>query len=396
MEASWADREFILADTGGLELSPYGDLWENVRAQIEMAVEEADVVVMLVDAASGLMAGDTDVANMVRRSEKPVVLAANKADNEQRQAGAHEFYDLGLGEPTPISAYHNVGLEDLMERVLDRFPPPGSETIAEAELRLAIVGRTNTGKSTLVNAITGRERAIVSDRPGTTRDALDTLVTYEGRTVLLIDTAGIRRRGKVQSGVERYSVLRAVRAIDRSDVAILLMDAGELATSHDAHIASYILDAYKGVVLAVNKWDLADELGLTESAALTRIRERFKFAPYAPVCLISAERGEGIDALMDEAHSVYAEWTKGVPRYQLRRIVLEAVARHPPAPTGRRSLKIYGVAQEQVGPPTFTFYVNRSDMVHFSYQRYLENALRQAYRFEGSRLRMRFKGRGER
>ena len=394
-ETVWGEQPFILVDTGGLDLFPETELWQKVRTQVDMAITEADVIIVLVDAAEGVTAADRDVADALRKTDKPLVLAANKSDNERREAEAVDFYELGLGDPLPISAYHNRGIDDLMEQVVSYFPTGLPTAVPDADLNLAIVGRTNVGKSMLLNAIAGRERAIVSKVPGTTRDALDTLLTYDEAQFLLVDTAGIRRRGRVEPGIERYSVLRALRAIDRADVAVLVMDATELATSQDTHIASYILDAYKGIVLAVNKWDLASETALTKDDTTQKIRERFKFAPYAPICYVSALRGSGIGALMDMAQAVYGEWEKEVPRYGLRRTILNAVAAHPPATSGPHAVKIYGVAQDQAGPPSFTFHVNRSDMVHFSYQRYLENTLRGAYGFEGSPLKMRFKGRGE-
>ena len=394
-ETEWGDHNFILVDTGGLVLREEGELWQKIRVQVDQAIDHADVIVFVVDAEAGLATADDDVADILRRASTPVVVAANKSDNEQRESAAMEFYALGLGEPSPVSAYHNSGVDDLMTRVLALFPTEPEHPTPEADLRLAIVGRTNAGKSTLVNLITGQDRAIVSDIPGTTRDALDTLIDYEGQSALLIDTAGIRRRGSIERGLEQYSVLRAIRAIDRAEVAILLLDATELATSQDTHIASYILDAYKGIVIAVNKWDRASELGLTKQEATETVVRRFKFATYAPICFVSSIRNTGIDEMMQTAYDVQREWRKGVPRYGLRRVVLEAVAAHPPSPTGKRSLKIYGVTQDTKGPPSFTFYVNQSDMVHFSYQRYLENALRDAYGFKGNRLRMRFKGRGE-
>ena len=370
----WGGREFILVDTGGLALLSETDLEDKVRQQIGVAVDQADVIVMVVDTSQGVTPADRDVAEALRPAGKSVVLAANKADNVSRETGALEFYELGLDDPMPVES---------------DAPEP------DADLRLAIVGRTNVGKSQLLNAITGEERSIVSPVPGTTRDAVDTLVKFRDQTVLLIDTAGIRRRGKIEAGIERYSALRAVRAIDRADVVILVVDASELATNQDAHVASYVLESYKGLVIAVNKWDLAHGLELTQDDAVRHVQGRFKFASYAPICLISALRETGIEPLLDTAWDVYGEWTKSVPRYELRRLVLNAVAEHPPAAYGKRSAKIYSVSQDRTGPPSFTFYVNRPEMVHFSYQRYLENTLRAAYGFRGSRLRFRFKGRGE-
>ena len=395
-QSSWGDSTFILIDTGGLDLFPSTELEQGIKDQIEVAVSEADVIIMLVDAHTGVTASDRDVADELRKAEKPVILAANKADNEMREAEALDFYELGLGDPLPISAYHNRGVDDLMTLVLAHFPAVPPSPALDADLRMAIVGRTNVGKSMLLNSITQQERAIVNDAPGTTRDALDTLITYDDRLVTIIDTAGIRRRGRIDPGIERYSALRAIRAIDRADVAVLVTDASELATAQDAHIASYVLDSYKGIVLAINKWDLAPGLELSKEDAAATVRQRFKFASHVPICYVSALRRSGIGPLMETAQVVAGEWNKSLPRHGLRRAVLNAVAQTPPPTAGRHAFKVYGVTQDQTGPPSFTFYVNRSDMVHFSYKRYLENTLRQAYGFQGTPLKMRFKGRGER
>jgi GTP-binding protein len=395
-ETEWGDHLFILVDTGGLEVFPETELWRQVRDQIETAIADADVIVMVVDVTQGVTPDDIDVAVLLRPTERKVVLAANKSDTEARGSGAAEFYELGLGEPYPISAYHNIGLDDVMAEVIANFPDESAFPEQEADLRLAIVGRPNVGKSMMLNKITGQQRSIVSDVPGTTRDTIDTLITHNDMSILLIDTAGIRRRGKVGTGVEKYSVVRAIRAIDRADIAVLLLDAAEIATAQDTHIASQILDSYKGIVLAVNKWDLASELGSTRDDATAVVRDRFKFASFAPIRFTSAMTGMGLAEVLDTALSVYRQWTKGLPRYDLRRTVMNAIAEHPPVAHKGRSVKIYSVAQEQTGPPSFTFYVNKADTVHFSYQRYLENRLREAYDFRGSPLRMRFKSRGER
>lgn len=395
-ETTWAGRTFILVDTGGLDMFPKTALSESIQGQSQFAIGNADVIVALVDAVEGPSPGDRDMADNLRRTDKPVVLAVNKSDNERREAATSEFYALGLGDPFPISAHHNIGIDDLIVRVVKLLPERDLFPELEADIKLAIVGRTNVGKSMLVNAITGQERAIVSDVPGTTRDALDTLVVHGDESILLIDTAGIRRRGRIEPGIERYSVLRAIRAIDRADVVVLVTDASELATSQDSHIAEPVLDSHKGMVIAVNKWDLSETLNMTREDTQQHVAGRFKFARYTPIRFISALTGAGVGGLLETVRSVYDEWTKSVPRYDLRRTIMNAVADNPPSPSGRRSLKIYSVAQDGTGPPSFTFYVNRSDMVHFSYRRYLENSLRTAYAFTGSPLRMRFKGRGER
>ena len=394
LETLWADHHFILADTGGLEIFPDTDLWRQVRAQVEIAIEDADVIVMAADVMQGVTASDSDVADLLRRSGKPVVLAVNKVDTEDKAPGAAEFHRLGLGYPHPISGYHNLGLDDMMADVIAHFPAAAEFPEPDADIRLAIVGRPNVGKSMLLNALAGENRSIVSEIPGTTRDAIDTMIRMDGKDVLLIDTAGIRRRGKIGTGIEKYSVIRSVRAIDRCDVAILMMDATEPATAQDTHIASYALDAYKGLVLAINKRDLLSGEGApTAGEVEALVRDRFKFASYAPIRFTSALNGAGMDGLMEDALAVFGERSKRIPRAELRRAMMGAIAEHPPSGVKGRTLKIYSVAQEGESPPSFTFFVNRSDSVHFSYERYLENRLRQAYDFRGSPLKMRFKGR---
>ena len=391
-ETEWGEHIFILVDTGGLEIFPEDDMFRQVRAQIQTAIEDADVIIMMVDVRDGVTPADIDVARLLRPVDQPIVLAANKADTEVVGSMVSEFYKLGLGDPFPISAYHNIGLDDVMAEVIKHFPDATEFPEPDADLRIAIVGRPNVGKSQLLNIITGENRSIVSEIPGTTRDTIDTLIEVNDYTVLLIDTAGIRRRGKIGTGVEKYSVIRSVRAIDRADVVILLMDAAEPATAQDSHIASYILDSYKGIVLAVNKWDLAQDLGVTREDVISIVEDQFRFASYAPLRFMSALTGQGVNQLLDTTLSVYRQWTKGVPRYDLSRTIMNAVAEHPPVAQKGRSLKIYSVSQDRTGPPSFTFWVNHSDAVHFSYQRYLENRLREAYDFRGSPLKMRFKG----
>jgi GTP-binding protein len=393
LETNWADHPFILVDTGGLEVFPDTDMWRQVRAQVETAIDDADIIIMVADVTQGVTGSDIDVAEILRVGGKPVVLAVNKVDTEQKAAGAVEFYELGLGYPHPISGYHNLGLDDMMAEVVQHFPPEPEFPEPDADVRLAIVGRPNVGKSMLLNALTGENRSIVSDVPGTTRDTIDTLIKYNDMDVLLIDTAGIRRRGKIGTGIEKYSVIRSVRAIDRADVVIMLMDAMEPATMQDAHIAGYILDAYKGVVFGVNKWDLLQGKGVTKGEIEALLRDKFRFATYAPVCFMSALNSTGLDELMNTSIDVYNEWTKGIPRSDLRRTMMSAIAEHPPTGIKGRTLKIYSVSQEEVAPPSFTFFVNRADSIHFSYERFLENRLRRAYDFRGSPLRMRFKGR---
>ena len=399
-ETEWANKRFLLVDTGGLEstdptTSPAAQILDKVQSQVEVAIEDADVIIFATDADTGITPDDSEVAQKLRVSGNKVVLAVNKADNIQREADTSEFYKLGLGDPIPISAYHNHGVDDLMMSVVERLPSYDLNNQIESDVRLSIVGRANVGKSQLLNALTGDNRSIVSDIPGTTRDAIDSSIRHKDKSILLIDTAGIRRRGRIEPGIENYSVIRSIRAVERSEVSLLVLDATELATSQDSHVASYLLQAYRGIVIVVNKWDLSKDLGISKDDAKKIIRQRMKFIHFVPIQFTSALNKAGLDSMLNTVFKVHLQWNQELPRYDLRRTILNAVADHPPASNPRHGLKLYGVTQDRFGPPGFTFYVNRSDLVHFSYRRYLENILRKTYGFEGTPLKMRFKGRGE-
>ena len=399
-ETEWANKRFLLVDTGGLEstdptTSPTAQILDKVQSQVEVAIEDADVIIFATDADTGITPDDAEVAQKLRVSGNKVVLAVNKADNIQREADTSEFYKLGLGDPIPISAYHNHGVDDLMMSVVERLPSNDLNNQIESDVRLSIVGRANVGKSQLLNALTGDNRSIVSDIPGTTRDAIDSSIRHKDKSILLIDTAGIRRRGRIEPGIENYSVIRSIRAVERSEVSLLVLDATELATSQDSHVASYLLQAYRGIVIVVNKWDLSKDLGISKDDAKKIIRQRMKFLHFVPIQFTSALNKAGLDSMLNTVFKVHLQWNQELPRYDLRRTILNAVADHPPASNPRHGLKLYGVTQDRFGPPGFTFYVNRSDLVHFSYRRYLENILRKTYGFEGTPLKMRFKGRGE-
>jgi len=422
-DADWNGREFTLIDTGGLELGSDipvgqvgltgqpGDIMKHVKAQAELAIEEADVIVFMVDARSGITAADEEVADLLRRTEKPVILAANKADNAARRLDAVEFYSLGLGEPIVISSIQGTGTGDLLDVIVEALPPEDEETEDEDDedvSRIAIVGRPNVGKSSLLNAILGTERAIVSEVPGTTRDAIDTELLYKDRKLVLIDTAGIRRRGKVGPGVEKFSVLRSERAIERSDVALLLIDATEGLAAQDTHIAGEILEKAKGVVVVVNKWDMAQEQQRAErrgeytdpkaeieSAEAYRriIAEGLKFIPFAPIVFASAKTGYHVQSLLDTVLNVTDMRYLRVPTARLNEVVQDAVRRHNPTVVHSKILKIYYATQVQVNPPTFVFFVNDTQAVHFTYERYLENKLREAFSFKGTAIRLFFKPR---
>ncbi|RLC72919.1 MAG: ribosome biogenesis GTPase Der [Chloroflexi bacterium] len=385
-DISWADREFTLVDTGGLEVRPVSDLSQKVKDQVEMAIQEAEVIIFLVDVKSGLVVPDMEIAHQLRRSGKPVVLAVNKCDNQERREQAAEFYQLALGEPIPLSAYHGTGIGDLMARVVAHLPPV-REVPEEPGLKIAIVGRPNVGKSMLLNAILGEQRAIVDEAPGTTRDAIDTPLKYNGRWVLLIDTAGLRRRGRI-AGIERYSALRAFRAIGRADVVVPVLDATELVTAQDAHVAGYAKEALKGIVLVVNKWDLAKNLGWDEESCQQLIRRRLPFLSFAPILFVSAKLGWGVEKVLQAAVEVWEVRKKQVPSNKLSRWLEQVLSQHPPSTAGRH-LQIKKVVQTGVNPPTFTFWVDRPEWLHFSYQRYLENRLREDFGFKGTPLGLR-------
>jgi GTP-binding protein len=390
----WRGVEFTLVDTGGIGLEVEGDIMAGTLAQAQEAIAEADVIVFLVDAQTGLTPADADIARLLRRTQKPVLLAVNKAEGPRRALGAVEFHALGLGEPIPLSAIHGTGTAELLDAILAVLPPAAAEAPAEEEIGLAIVGRPNVGKSSLLNAIVGTPRSIVSAIPGTTRDAVDTVFEYRDQRLRLIDTAGIRRRGRITPGVERYSVLRALRAIDRADVVALVLDAQEGVTAQDAHVAGYIQQACRGVLLVLNKWDLVAKVPRIQAEYTTHVRRALQFLDYAPLLFVSAKTGQGVRQVLDTALAAAAEYAKRVPTARLNTVIAEAVRAHPLSERGRR-LKVLYVTQASTRPPTFVFFVNDPSLLHFSYVRYLENQLRQHFGFEGTCIKLVFRGRRE-
>ncbi|MFN3929613.1 MAG: ribosome biogenesis GTPase Der [Thermoflexus sp.] len=410
-EVIWNGFAFTLVDTGGVAvlppngaagLRPAQPLAEDsalfipqIRAQAEIAITEADVLVLVVDVQAGLTAADEAVAEILRRTQKPVLVAANKADNPAQREAAVEFYRLGLGEVYPISALHGTGIGELLDAIVAALPSL-AEVEEEEGIRIAIVGRPNVGKSSLLNAILGEERAIVSPIPGTTRDAIDTPIEWEGKKIVLIDTAGIRRRGQIQPGVERYSVLRALRAIQRSDVVLLVLDAKEGVTHQDAVIGGMAVEEARSVILVVNKWDLMlDERGrprVKPEEFAQHIRQTLKFLDYAPIRFVSAKTGYGVPRLLPLALQVYQERHARLSTSELNRLIREAMEEHPPPTRKGKPLKIYYVTQARTDPPTIVFFVNDADLVHFSYERYLENRIRARYPFTGTPLRLVFRG----
>ena len=420
-DTDWEGHRFILLDTGGLETDPEGSIRSKVQEQAQMAMSDADVIVLVTDVAEGIMPSDAIAANRLRTTRKPVVLAVNKVDNDNREFNTPEFYQLGMGDPTPISAYHNYGIYELMERVLSHLPAldaaedndredeweetedsddlPALDELEDvppqAELNLAIVGRTNVGKSALINAILGEERAIVSPVAGTTRDALDTQFTYKGREMVAIDTAGMRRRGQVERGIEKYSVIRAVGGVDRSDITLIVVDAMEMATAQDTHISGLAWEMGRGVIVVVNKWDLReDQDRYARAEAEAKVRERLHFMSYVPVCFTSALLGRGIGGLMDTAMDLWDERRRIVASRDLQFMLADAMSEHsPPLVKRNRGVRarINRIRQVGINPPTFLLTVNDSRLIHYTYKRFLENRIREAFGFNRTHLRLVFR-----
>ncbi|MFC1900404.1 ribosome biogenesis GTPase Der [Chloroflexota bacterium] len=390
---SWYDNEFTLIDTGGLETKPDSTISQGINEQIETAIHEADIILFLVDVKDGMTLIDREIADLLRQSSKPVLLVANKADNAKLESAALEFYELGLDEPIVISAHHGRGTTDLLDRIAGLLPEVSPVQVEPEGMKITITGRPNVGKSMLLNSILGEDRVIVDDTPGTTRDAIDTFFEFKGQNALLIDTAGIRRRGRQGVGVERYSVIRAMRAIERSDIALLVIDATEPLTAQDLHILGYIRQMIKGIVIIVNKWDLITEKDIAEWDRA--IRGEIKFMPYAPIIFTSAKTGQGVNKIMPQAYKVYQERLKRFSTAEVNSVVQEAIAAHNMPRKGNKRLKLFYATQAEVNPPTFVFFVNDSKLIHFSYQRYLENKLRQSFGFDGTPLRLVFKNRSE-
>lgn len=397
----WRGLEFTLVDTGGLqdeeeiEASSVAEIARRTRDQARSAISEADVIVFMVDSKNGLTSGDYEVADLLRRTDKPTILGANKADNLERRDSVFEFYELGLGEPIALSALHGTGTGDLLDAIVEALPHSDEDEIEFEGPNIAIVGRPNVGKSRLVNALLGQERAIVSDVPGTTRDSLDTHLEWNGSPVTLIDTAGIRRRGRVETGIEQYSVLRSMRAIDRSDVVLMVVDATEPFTAQDLHIAGYVEEQKKGIVVVVNKWDLIEKDTYTMDEYRALAAKELVFVPYAPIAFISAKYGQRVHQVLDLALEVVKERKKRIPTAALNKMLREAVANHPPSSKSGKPIKFYYGTQVDIEPPTFVFFCSDPKAIHFSYRRYIENQLREQFSFTGTPIRISFRGRDD-
>lgn len=380
----WAGREFIIIDTGGIRFEE-GDIFaREVKLQAQLAIEEADVIILVLDARQGLSPEDEQVADILRRSGKPVVLAANKVENFDRQLDYYEFYQLGLGDPIPVSAMHGLNTNDLLDQVIAHFAPPKDYEEDDNAIKIAIVGRPNVGKSSLVNAFLGEQRVIVSDIPGTTRDAIDTPFRYDNTDYILIDTAGIRRKSRIKEATEKYSVIRALKSIERADVVLVMLDATAGVSEQDQRIAGYVHEAGKANIIVVNKWDLVEKDGHTMNKFDKDIRQDLKFLAYAPIMYVSALTKKRIFKVLELVDFVVEQHHRRINTSELNRVINEAMMLNPLPGGGGKKIKIYYTTQVRTAPPTFVFFANQPDNVHFSYLRYLENALRQNFGFEGS------------
>jgi GTP-binding protein len=385
---TWQGQEMTVVDTGGWQTKPSTSLEQKVKQQVEAAIAQADVIIFLVDAMGGAIAADGEIADMLRPANKPIVLAVNKVDSAKQANQAADFYHLGIGEPIAISAHHNRGIDDLMDAVSSSLPPQPPSIGEPGEAKLAIVGRPNVGKSTLLNMLLRDERAVVHESPGTTRDSLDAVIRWDDKEILLVDTAGIKRRGRVSAGIDYYSLIRAFQAVNHCDVALLLIDASEFITAQDMHIAGYIIEFGKGILLLVNKWDLVPQEHRQEFKH--RMEQRLRFASYTPIIYISAKLGKGINRILPQAWEIWQERQKRIPQSEVNELVKQAVSNHPPPRAGSRRLHIARAYQDESQPATFVLKVNNPKLFHFSYQRYLENKLRQGFGFRGVPLKLIF------
>ncbi|MBI5838479.1 MAG: ribosome biogenesis GTPase Der [Chloroflexi bacterium] len=411
-ESEWNGRAFNIVDTGGIDPTHGGrtplstgsaDFIEQIREQAQVAIQEADAVLFINDGETGVTSPDREVADILRRSQKklpdgtfwpPIFVVVNKCENADRRAQASEFYELGLGDPYPLSAVHGTGTGDLLDDLVKSFPP--QETSEEDDsVKIAIVGKPNAGKSSLLNMLAGNERAIVSPIAGTTRDSIDTKFEFDGIEITLIDTAGIRRRGKIERGVEQYSVLRSFKSIERADVALLMIDAATGITSQDAHIAGFILDEWKSCVVLVNKWDALEKDSTTMDEYTAIIRRELNFMDYVPILYISAKTGQRVDQVLPMALRVQEERLARLTTSKINEIIHNAQDAHPHPSHAGRALKMFYGTQVRSDPPTFMIYVNEPKLMHFSYLRYLENQIRAQYGFLGTPIRIVTKGRRE-
>lgn len=388
-DAEWLNHEFTMIDTGGIEIDSSDQILTQMRYQANLAIEEADVILFVTDGKAGVTLADEEIASILRHTKKPVILAVNKMDSIKDAHEIYEFYNLGLGDPTPISAANLLNLGDLLDMIVSAFPDKVSESEEEDQIKVAFIGRPNVGKSSLVNAMLGEDRVIVSNVPGTTRDAIDTHFTKDDVSYLLIDTAGMRRKARIEfESIERYSVVRSLRAIDRADVVLVVIDAVDGVTEQDKKIAGYAHEAGKAAVIVVNKWDLVEKDSKTSLRVTETIRSELGFLQYAPIAFVSALTKQRLNRLTELTKFAADQHAMRVATSVLNQVVEDAVAINPPPSVNGRRLKIFYATQAGVKPPTFIFFVNEPEAMHFSYLRFLENRLRESFGFEGTPIKL--------
>jgi len=387
-DAEWNNRWFTLVDTGGLDYQEDGVIISHIRKQAELAIAEADLVLFVVDARAGLNGTDEDVAKVLRRSEKPIILVANKVEHFDKAHELYDFYRLGLGDPIPVSAAEGLNTGDLLDRLVEELPPVEDQETDDDIIKIAVIGRPNVGKSSLVNALLGKERVIVSDIPGTTRDAIDSLIVRGDKTYSIIDTAGIRRRSKIGLSTEKYSVIRALRAVDRCDIVLMLIDAVEQLTDQDKRIAGYAHEKGRGCILVVNKWDLVEKDDHTSNRYVQKLRDGLGFMQYAPVLFTSALTHQRVHRVLELVDYVSEQQNMRIATTGLNQLLRDAILHNATPQDKGRHLKIFYATQASVKPPTFILFVNEPELMHFSYLRYLENQLRSAYGFEGTPIKL--------
>ena len=402
-DAEWGGVAFTIVDTGGIEVTegrntaPLSEDSEQflplIRQQAVIAMQNADVIVQVVDGQTGITAADREVASILRQAKKPVIVAANKLESSKLWDTAYEFYELGLGEVFAVSALHGAGTGDLLDAIAESIPPSDPDEEEDTSVKIAILGRPNVGKSTLLNKMIGEERVIVSPIAGTTRDAIDEKIRWHGQDFTIIDTAGIRRRGKIDQGIEKYSVLRAIKTLRRADVALLLIDGEEGVTAQDAHIGGMLVEENVGVILVVNKWDAVEKDTHTMPAYETDVRRELAFLSYAPLLFISAETGQRVNKILETVMAVQEARHTRLSTSEMNDLMRDIIAHHPPPTKAGTQLKFYFATQVAVAPPTFVFFVNRPEMLHFGYERYMENRIRERYPFTGTPIRLLFRGR---
>lgn len=394
-ECEWLDNHFTLIDTGGIEPNTTDTIFEQMRIQAEIAIDMADVVLFMVDGKEGLTGDDTEVAQMLRKADKEIILVVNKMDRFVNEDNIYEFYNLGLGDPVSISSAEALGIGDLLDEIISKFDERMNVEEGDDSVKIAVIGKPNAGKSSIINKIIGEDRVIVSDIPGTTRDAIDTKFERNSKKYTLIDTAGIRKKNKILESVEKYSVLRAFTAVERADICILVIDADKGVTEQDIRIAGYSHDNSKGMIIAVNKWDLIEKDNKTFKEFTDDIRQKLAYASYAPIITVSALTGQRMNKILDAVDEVYSFRNLRISTGVLNDILTEAVLMNQPATVKGKRLKIFYGTQVAVNPPKFLIFVNDKEIVHFSYERYIENKIREAFEYKGTPIIIEFRNRSE-